>query len=116
MISLQTKLEAFGSGLAAAVEGAAGGDCYHYFRPQLDPPFAVWAEDGEDNSLNADNKKAEQEIHGTTDYYTKTEYDPVVDVIQEYFNGLDHFGWRLLNVNYDDETNTIHFEWEWWII
>lgn len=117
MTSLQNKLETFGAGLAAAIEAEdLPAEVYHYFRPQMNPPFAIWAEDGEEDSLEVNNKKAEQQIHGTTDYFTKTEYDPAVDCIQGYFESLENFGWKLQMVDYEDETHTIHFEWEWWLI
>lgn len=109
MKSFQTALESFGAGLARVCKA------YHYWRPKLDPPFCVWAEDGEDDSFSSDNRKQEQQIHGTVDYFTKKEYDPTVDAIQSYLNSLDDFGWRLNSVQYEDETNLIHFEWEFWI-
>ena len=132
MTSLQNKLEAFGTGLAAAVlppapaqaetrgtvsaESEEAPEVYHYFRPQLGPPYVIWAEDSEEGSIELNNKKAEQQIHGTTDYFTKTEYDPVADRIQAYFESLEEFGWRLQMVDFEDDTHTIHFEWEWWLI
>lgn len=83
---------------------------YHYWRPNLVPPFVVWAEDSESTDFSADNRKTEQTIHGTTDLFTKTEYDPIVDAIQE---ALEPFGWRLNSVQYEDDTKLIHYEWEW---
>ena len=40
----------------------------------MEPPFCVWAEDGE-NGFNAGDRKAEQAITGTVDYYTPQEYE-----------------------------------------
>ena len=112
MKSLQSKLKTFGEGLAQV----AGSRTYHYFRPQQEPPFTVWAENGEDGSFDANNHKMEQQIHGTIDYFTKTEWDPTVDAIQEYLNTLEGCGWNLLSVQHEDETGLIHYEWEWWLI
>lgn len=112
MKSLQSKLQAFGEGLAQV----AGSRTYHYFRPQQEAPFCVWAEDGEDGSFDANNHKQEQQIHGTIDYFHAEEWDPAVDEIQDYLNGIDHCGWRLLSVAQEDETGLIHHEWEWWVI
>lgn len=112
MKSLQSKLQTFGEGLAQT----AGTRTYHFFRPQQEPPFTVWAEDGEDGSFDANNHKQEQQIHGTIDYFTKTEWDPVVDAIQEYLNTLEGWGWNLLSVQHEDETGLIHYEWEWWLM
>lgn len=106
---LQTKLERIGEALAAAVNNV-----YHYWRPNMSAPFCVWGEDGEDDSFNANNRKKEQSISGYVDYYTKTEFDPVVDTIQETLNGFEFpFGWRLATVDYEEETNLIHYSWEW---
>lgn len=84
---------------------------FHYRRPLGHPPsYLVWAENGEDDSFNADNLKREQVIGYTADYYTQTEFDPNVDRIQ---TCLDSFGrpWHLISVSYEDETNLIHYEW-----
>ena len=77
----------------------------------MEPPFCVWAEDGE-NGFNAGNRKAEQAITGTVDYYTPQEYDPAVDNIQAALNSL-RIPWQLNSVQYEDETNLIHYEWTW---
>ena len=77
----------------------------------MEPPFCVWAEDGE-NGFNAGNRKAEQAITGTVDYYTLREYDPAVDDIQTALNAL-RIPWRLNSVQYEDATNLIHWEWTW---
>lgn len=111
MMSLQNKLIGFGRGLAEIVD-----ETYHYWRPMKSVPYAIWQEDGEDGSFDTNNRKAEQQIHGTLDYFTKKEFDEVVDDIQTYLNSLNDFGWRLNLVQYEEETNLIHFEWEWWII
>ena len=46
------------------------------------------------------------------DYYTPQEYDPAVDNIQAALNSL-RIPWRLNSVQYEDETNLIHYEWTW---
>lgn len=109
-MSLQAKLRRLGEILAAAAPSV-----YHYWRPQMDPPYCVWAEDGEDGSLPADNRKGEQSVSGYVDYYTRTEFDPVLDQIQDALNSVDGFpfGWQLSSVDYEDETNLIHYQWTW---
>ena len=37
----------------------------------------------------------------------------MVDTIQDALNGIENCGWRLESVQYEDETNLIHFEWTW---
>ena len=108
MTSMQSKLRRIGETLAAVVP-----ESYHYWRPIKSAPYLIWAEDGEDSALSANNHKAEQALSGSVDYYTKTEFDPVADDIQEALNGIEGLGWVLESVQYEDETQLIHFEWRW---
>lgn len=83
----------------------------HYWRPRLKAPFCIWAEDGEGSSLHSNNKKSEQVITGTIDFFTLTEFDPFIDSIQEALNEAEDVAWTLNSVQYEDETNLIHYEW-----
>ena len=85
---------------------------YHYWRPQMNAPFCVWQEDGEADSFHANNFKKEQVVTGTVDYFTLVEFDETVDEIQAKLNSIEVLGWRLNSVNYEDDTNMIHYEWE----
>lgn len=93
----------------ASIEGLK---VYHYLRPQLKAPFCVWAEDGENSSLEADLHKEEQALSGTVDLFTKTEYDPLNDEIQSALNTIENCAWALSSVQYEDDTELIHYEWE----
>ena len=84
---------------------------YHYWHPRLEAPFCIWAEDGEGDSLHSNNIKSEQVISGTIDYFTKIEYDTNVDLIQETLNNAECLAWQLNSVQYEEETNLIHYEW-----
>lgn len=95
-----------------ALIGIDGINLYHYWRPNMQPPFLVWSETGETESFNADNAKREQAIEGTADYYTLTEYDANIDAIQTALNTLGG-GWVLTSVDYEDETKLIHYSWTW---
>lgn len=106
-MTLQEKIKQIGDALAALTPNV-----YHYWRPQMEPPFVVWAETGESGAFNADNRKREQAVEGTVDYYTKTEYDPLCDSLQQTLNALG-IGWQLDNVQYEPETNLIHYTWSW---
>lgn len=88
---------------------------YHYWRKVSKKRYIIWAEDREENSLNLDNKKAIQQVTGTIDLFTQTEYDPIADEIQEGLNELE-IGWTLLDVNYEEETKLIHWEWEFKVV
>ena len=108
MTSLQNRLRAFGAKLA----GVTGPKTYHYHAPNRpEAPYTVWAEDGEgDGSFSADTLKAEQNIHIYVDYFTLTEFDQVVDDIQDLL--CESSEWRLTDVMHEDETNLIHYAWE----
>ena len=86
---------------------------YHYKRPGKNKPqYVVWQEDGSGSDGWFNNHMGEQQIHGTIDLFTLQEYDTLVDEIQERLNRLSA-GWSLQSVQYEDETNLIHYEWEW---
>lgn len=107
-MSLQAKMQQVGSALCNAL----GTNVHHYFRPDGEIPSCVWQESGEDTSFHSDNKKTEQSIRGTVDYYTQTEFDSTADTIQ---NTLTDIGaaWSLESVQYEEDTKIIHFEWSW---
>lgn len=112
-MSLQQKLKTIRDALNTT---SAKGKVYHYTRPaKSKPAFIVWQEDGEGDSADFDNHKAEQQIHGTIDCYTLTEFDPLLDEIQDALNDIE-IGWSLLSVQYEDETNLIHYEWEFNVV
>lgn len=112
MMSLQSKLEPIGEKLATICSNT-----YHYWRsaPKGVKAYIVWAEDEEATSLNGNNLKLEQGIHGTVDYFTKAEFDETVDKIQEALNGLENVSFRLNSVQFEDDTTFIHHEWEFWV-
>ena len=107
MMSLQSKLQQIGMAFMGVTE-----NCYHYWRPVKDVPCLIWAESGEENSFHSNNGKSEQRIIGTVDLFTKQEFDPLVDGVQE---ALEELGvtWNLESVQYEEETNLIHYEWAW---
>ena len=49
---------------------------------------------------------------GTTDLYTKQEFDPWADALGE---SLSSYGisWTLDNVQYEEDTGFYHYEWLW---
>ncbi len=112
MTSIQTKLSPLADMLVEQCSNT-----YHYWRsaPKGVKAYIVWAEDQEADSLNGNNLKLEQGIHGTIDYFTKTEFDEVVDNIQDGLNGLENVSWRINSVQYEEETMFIHHEWEFWV-
>lgn len=83
---------------------------FHYEATHKPDKYIVWAEDGEADSINADNHKTEQVLQGTIDYFTKTEYDPNFGLIQAKLNSID-ISWLLNFVQYEEDTGYIHYEW-----
>lgn len=90
-------------------------DTFHYHAHKKPDKYIVWAEDTESNSSHGDNKKRVQVIQGTIDYFTKTEFDPNFNLIQEKLNSLD-IAWSLNSIQYEEETGYIHYEWVWEMI
>lgn len=86
----------------------------HYRRGRTNR-FVVWAEDGEDASFHTDNHKSEQQLTGLIDFYTKAEFDPIADDVQTILNSQG-VGWILQSVQYEEETNLIHYQWRWWVV
>ena len=86
---------------------------HHYVKPAQSTAkrYIVWAEDGSNDSFSGNNRQLEQEVTGTIDLYTQTEYDPLIDSIQDALNEEPHVSWMLSSVSYEDETNLIHYEW-----
>lgn len=76
--------------------------------------YFVWQEDGE-NDLLAGNGHAEACVTGSTDLYTKTEFDPWGEALGESF---DRFGisWNLVMVEYEEETGFWHWSWDWEVV
>lgn len=104
-MTLQMALRKVGADFAAIVP-----NCFHYFRPKMEPPFLVWQEDGEGDDFHANNRKAERQISCSASYYTQQEYDPVLDQIETLLEKFSS-GWQLVNVTREDETALIHYEW-----
>lgn len=107
MTSLQAKLRQIGVALAGVTQKT-----YHYWRPVKDVPCLIWAESGEEDSFHSNNRKSEQRIIGTVHMFTKTEFDTLLDDVQEALEGLG-LTWSLESVQFEDETNLIHYEWSW---
>lgn len=76
--------------------------------------YFVWGENGADD-LEASNIHAEKAVTGYTDLYTKIEFDPWKDQIEESFdaNGI---AWSLNSVQYEEETGFTHYEWYWSVV
>lgn len=76
--------------------------------------YFVWQEDGS-NGLEAGNTHAEKAVTGTTDLFTKQEFDPWKDAFEK---SLDQHGiaWYLNSIQYEEETGFYHYEWVWEVV
>ena len=106
-MSLQNKLQQIGTALSGVTT-----NCYHYWRFKKDYPCIVWAETAEEYSFNSDNHKTIQRIIGTVDLFTHTEFDTLIDTVQTTLDSLQ-MTWGLESVQYEEETNLIHYQWNW---
>jgi len=91
---------------------------YHYEKAEdfNGGKYGVWSEEGEADSDHEDNKKTNQVISGSVDYFTTEEFDVIVDKVQETLNDLEGCSWRLDAVQYEDETSLIHYTWSWELV
>lgn len=114
MLSMQNRLRRFYSALAA-IE-SLNGQVYHddsVSRSEF--PYLVWSEVSETTPFQIDNHKEEQPIQISVNFYTTTEFDPIVDDIQETLNSLEHVYWELASRQpFDpsfDNNNVITYSW-----
>ncbi|MEG0528529.1 MAG: hypothetical protein RR531_13535 [Longicatena sp.] len=83
---------------------------HHYTGDSKNNTYIVWMEDGEGDSLFAENANNDMSISGTIDLFTKAEYDILCERIPETLSKND-ICWKLNSVQYEEETKLIHYEW-----
>lgn len=94
-----------------SVHTAVTSNVSHFSRMQSDRYF-VWQEDGA-NDFEADDLHAESAVTGTTDLFTKQEFDPWKDAFEAALDADGTIAWSLNSVQYEEDTGFIHYEWEW---
>lgn len=109
-MSLNSVLRRFCDAVAGL--GLSGTTIRHYWRANLTPPFLIWAETGDGDARWLDNKLGHRNVGGVLDYFTKMEFDPNVDKIETMFSDFG-CSWYLDTVDYEEETNMIHYSWIW---
>lgn len=73
--------------------------------------YFVWQEDGR-RDLLANNGHGERIVTGTTDLYTKTEFDPWAAELEAAFDRCG-IAWELVDTVYEEETGFCHVSWDW---
>ncbi len=102
-----TNLEQIKRAITALTE-----DVWRYHAPPKSKlPYIVWGEDGA-NHFQADNKNKETSYTGTIDLYTRNQDDPLMERIPKALNDTEA-AWYLNSVQYEEETQIIHYEWVW---
>ena len=76
--------------------------------------YFVWQEDGA-NDLEADGGHAEGAVQGTTDLFTKQEFDPWAEELEQSFNQRG-VSWYVNSVQYEEDTGFWHYEWVWEVL
>lgn len=61
--------------------------------------------------MHAGNKKKHQSVVIGLDYYTQTEFDPVIDLIQNVLNDAPGIAFELTDIQYEEDTAVIHYGW-----
>lgn len=73
--------------------------------------YFVWQEQGA-NDLVAENRHQERTTMGASDLYSKQEFDPWAEQLEESLS--DHgISWSLVSVDYEEETGFWHWSWDW---
>lgn len=74
--------------------------------------YFVWQEDGAADMV-AGNRHVETGVTGTTDLFTKKEFDPWKDAFEQSLNSTPGIAWYLSSVQFEPDTGFWHYEWVW---
>lgn len=94
-----------------AVHAEVTEDARHGYHMKSDRYF-VWQEDGADD-LIADNRHVEKAVTGTTDLFTRQEFDPWKGEFEEALDKAPGIVWELNSIQYEQDTGFWHYEWVW---
>ena len=73
--------------------------------------YFVWQEEGSDD-LMLNGRHAERGQNGTTDLYTKREFDPWKRQFEDAMTAAG-IVWRHESMQYEEDTGFFHYEWVW---
>lgn len=93
---------------------AVGGRSVSHVEHLKKERYIVWEEDG-GNDLIADGKHCEKSTTGVVDLFTKIEFDPWKELIEEGFDASE-IAWSYNDMDYEEDTGFFHHQWRWNII
>lgn len=73
--------------------------------------YFVWQEDGR-NDLIADGVHVETAVTGTTDLFTKQEFDPWAEAFEAALEAMG-IAWSFSSFQRETDTGFLHYEWNW---
>jgi len=76
--------------------------------------YFVWQEDGR-NDLVADGIHTETAVTGSTDLFTKQEFDPWVSAFEAALDALG-IAWSFSSFQAEEDTGFFHYEWNWEVL
>ena len=77
--------------------------------------YFVWQADGEADCI-LDGRHAEKAVTGSTDLFTKQEFDPWKDQMEQAFDNAPDILWRLNSIQFEEDTGFWHYEWLWTVV
>ena len=77
--------------------------------------YFVWQEDGADD-LIVNRVHGEQAVTGSTDLFTKQEFDPWKDAFEAALDASEDISWELNSIQFEEDTGFWHYEWIWSVI
>lgn len=74
--------------------------------------YFVWQEDGADD-LILDGTHGERAVTGTTDLFTKLEFDPWAEAFEAAMDAAEGVTWYLNSIQHEQTSGVTHYEWVW---
>lgn len=74
--------------------------------------YFVWQEDGAED-LNVNGVHGERAVTGSTDLFTKKEFDHWAQAFEAALDAASGITWELNGIQFEQETGYWHYEWIW---
>lgn len=87
------------------------GHVYHYWaNGEHSQKYICFMENAEANAQWSDYGRTLRTLNGTVDLFTKQEYDPLFNAVEDALIGIG-CALKLNSVQFEHETGYIHYEW-----